>query len=82
MYDQLTLVNSDTLQLKQLSDEIGALHSQLKKETVFFYIRLKEICDPGQQKQLADVFKPLFISENLTDPGNYRNGPRWKSKQP
>lgn len=81
MYDQLTRVKSDSLQLQQLSDEIGGLHSQLKKETVLFYMRLKEICDPDQQQQLAEVFKPLFITEHLTDHGNYRNGPGWKRKQ-
>ncbi|HOZ69482.1 MAG TPA: hypothetical protein PLU11_14280 [Chitinophagaceae bacterium] len=81
MYNQLTQAKSDSLQLQQLSEEIGALHSQLKKETVLFYIRLKEICTPDQQKQLAEVFKPLFITEHLTDHGNYRNGPGWKRKQ-
>ena len=81
MYNQLTQAKSDSLQLHQLSDEIGALHSQLKKETVLFYLRLKEICDPQQQQQLAEVFKPLFISESLTDHGNFRNGPGWKRKQ-
>ncbi len=82
MYNQLVQVKSDSVQLQQLSDEIGVLHSQLKKETVHFYIRLKEICNPDQQQQLAEVFKPLFISENLMDHGNYRNGPGWKRKQP
>lgn len=82
MYNQLIRLKSDSILLQQLSDDIGVLHSQLKKETVLFYIRLKEICDPDQQKQLAEVFKPLFISENLTNHGNFKNGPGWKRKQP
>ncbi len=82
IYNQLIREKSDSLILQQLSAEIGTLHSQLKTETVRFYIRLKELCNESQQEKLAEVFRPLFISESLTEHGNYRNGPGRQRKQP
>ena len=52
MYNQLTQAKSDSLQLHQLSDEIGALHSQLKKETgLGLYI-----CKEMLEKMGADFY--------------------------
>ena len=82
IYTRLTIGKTDSLQLQKSADEIGVLHGQLKKETIRFYIRLRELCNAEQQGKLAEVFKPLFISEKLTDHGNYRNGPGWKRNQP
>lgn len=82
IYNNLTSGKTDSLQLERLSDEIGTLHGQLKKETIRFYIRLSELCNSTQQEKLAEVFKPLFISEQLTDHRNYQKGPGWKRNQP
>lgn len=82
IYNNLTGGKTDSLQLDRLSDEIGTLHGQLKKETNRFYIRLSELCNSTQQEKLAEVFKPLFISEKLTDHRNYQKGPGWKRNQP
>lgn len=82
IYNNLTSGKTDSLQLQRLSDEIGTLHGQLKKETTRFYIRLSELCNSAQKEKLAEVFKPLFISEELTDHRNYQNGPAWKRKSP
>ena len=82
IYKDLISGKADSLQLQQLSDEIGKLHGQLKKETIRFYIRLSELCNSTQQEKLAEVFKPLFISEKLINHGNYKNGPGWNKNQP
>jgi hypothetical protein len=82
IYNKLTSGKTDSLQLQRLSDEIGTLHGQLKKETTRFYIRLSELCNSIQKVKLAEVFKPLFISEKLTDHRNYQNGPGWKRNRP
>jgi GTPase SAR1 family protein len=57
---ELKKANSDTVRLNNLSLETGALHSQLKKETNRFYLKIKTVCTPQQIEQLQTTFTPLF----------------------
>lgn len=59
-YQQLNSTAPDTLQLNLLSEQIGTLHSELKKETNRFYMTLRSVCDESQAEQLKEAFTPLF----------------------
>ncbi|MDD3320542.1 MAG: hypothetical protein PHS59_03770 [Paludibacter sp.] len=74
MFRELNNNQTDTNKLNNLSDKIGSLHADLKKETNGFYLTIKSICRPEQQEKLKEVFTPLFrnVPENCTS-GN-RNG--------
>lgn len=66
-YQQLNSTAPDTLQLNQLSEQIGALHSELKKETNRFYMTLRNVCDETQAEQLKAAFTPLFRDASCED---------------
>lgn len=59
-YQQLNSEAPDTLQMNLLSEQIGTLHSELKKETNRFYMTIKSVCDESQAEQLKEAFTPLF----------------------
>lgn len=54
---------SDTIMLNALSDSIGYLHSDLKKLTYRYYLEIKGICDPEQQKKLEQLFGDVFNND-------------------
>lgn len=69
---------TDTLALNALSDSIGYLHRDLKKFTYRYYLELKGICDPEQQKKLEAMFGEVFSKDGAT--GTSGNGAqhRWQ----
>ncbi len=48
-------VPSDAV-LDSISMEIGGLHSNLKKQTITYYLGMKEVCDSTQQLELKEIF--------------------------
>jgi len=50
----------DSVQLNELSEQIGINHTELKKLTVQYYISLKSICDPEQQIRLYELIKGIL----------------------
>lgn len=62
IFKELKKEKPDTLVLNQLSEETGNLHTELKKETNRFYLKMKKVCNPEQLLQLEDVFSPLFMT--------------------
>jgi hypothetical protein len=42
--------------LESISTEIGALHTQLKNETIDYYLAMKEICNDNQKEKLNEIF--------------------------
>lgn len=70
MLSEMTAATSDTAKLNQLSEEIGILHSNLKKLTFQYYVNIKSISSPEQQQKLEKLFKDLFINDqSLQGPG-------------
>jgi Spy/CpxP family protein refolding chaperone len=55
---------NDTIRLNALSDSIGQLHSDLKKETYRYYIEIKTICDTMQQRKLKELFSEMFTNDS------------------
>ncbi|NQU86835.1 MAG: hypothetical protein HQ541_13850 [Mariniphaga sp.] len=42
--------------LDSISKHIGELHSQLKKETISYYLKMKAECNEDQQRKLNEIF--------------------------
>lgn len=60
LFVELQKAEPDRDKLNELSGNIGALHAELKKETVDFYLSLSEVCDSTQKQKLKEIFTPLF----------------------
>ena len=63
MIDEMAGDNPDTEKLNKISNEIGDLHSQLKKATISYYMNMKNICNKEQQKRLHDLFRVMADPE-------------------
>jgi hypothetical protein len=55
--------NCDTTRLNRISDSIGFLHANLKKQTYMYYLNFKSICSEQQQKKLEQLFNEMFGSD-------------------
>ena len=62
MFKELQTENPDTAKLNMISKEIGLLHTQLKEETVKFYMSLAKVCSIEQKEKMKEIFTPLFIN--------------------
>lgn len=76
MFVELQRSPSDSLRLDSLAEMIGDQHAALKRQTILFYMQIKKVCTPEQEKKLQEVFYPLFRNET---PGSgkgkgYRHG--------
>jgi hypothetical protein len=84
MLIEMAAVASDTLILNGISDSIGILHSNLKKITYRYYMGIKGICDPEQQRKLEQLFGEMFTNDaQMGYPGNggqkgWQQGRRFK----
>jgi Spy/CpxP family protein refolding chaperone len=74
MFMQMKNPQRDTVKLNMLSDSIGYLHSHLKKLTYRYYLDIKDICTPEQQKQLEQLFQEIFTNDALPGPGRGGHG--------
>ena len=63
MLAEMAAVQSDTSRLNVLSDSIGRLHSDLKKISYRYYLGIKSICDPEQQRKLEQIFSEMFSND-------------------
>lgn len=64
MLAEMAAIQSDTTRLNGYSDSIGLLHSDLKKIAYRYYLGIKGICDPEQQKKLEQIFSEMFGSDS------------------
>jgi len=67
MLKEMTADKSDARKLEKLSDSMGNLHSELKKETFRYYLNLKTICNIDQRKELEKLFSIIFTSDSLME---------------
>lgn len=77
MVKELGLENPDTKKLASISEEIGKLHTQLKNETINYYLAMKKACTDEQQEKLNEIFiSVLQKNEDVRLPqrgGHFRN---------
>ncbi len=46
--------------LESISEQIGELHTNLKKETIDYYMQMKEVCNEEQQIKLNEIFMSML----------------------
>ena len=46
--------------LNSISEQIGELHTNLKKETIDYYMQMKEVCNEEQQIKLNEIFMSML----------------------
>jgi hypothetical protein len=56
MVREMGTENPDKQKLVTISEEIGALHTQLKNETIDYYLAMKEVCSDNQKEKLNEIF--------------------------
>jgi Spy/CpxP family protein refolding chaperone len=79
MLVEMAALKNDTSKLNALSDSIGHLHSNLKKITYHYYLEIKSICNPEQQRKLEQLFGEMFTNDApMGFPG--RGGPRGRQQ--
>ena len=63
MVDELGKEKHDTTALNRITERIGELHTDLKEETIEFYINMKNVCDEEQKVKLYELFKAMLDPE-------------------
>ena len=83
MVDVLGSDQPDTLKLNKIHNQIGKNHAELKRLTSDYYLEMKAVCTPEQQKILQEVFRGMVDREVPPGPGRgmgrgrpYRGGGR------
>jgi Spy/CpxP family protein refolding chaperone len=74
MFAEIKKPVSDTGKLDALAIETGNLHSELKRVTNKFYLKIKAVCTPEQLEKLQEAFKPLFSNQPCKGNGVGRQG--------
>lgn len=60
MVKELGKEKPDKEKLEVISSDIGKLHSGLKKETIDFYLAMKQVCTKEQQEKLNQLFMSVL----------------------
>jgi Spy/CpxP family protein refolding chaperone len=63
MVNEMGMKEPDEARLKEVSKGIGELHTQLKDETIKYYMSMKEVCTEEQQARLNDLFISILQSD-------------------
>jgi Spy/CpxP family protein refolding chaperone len=61
MVEELGQKNPDHHELEAIADNIGELHSEMKKETINYYLSMRETCNGEQRKKLNAIFMSMLI---------------------
>lgn len=56
---ELSMEDPDTVMMKRLADEIGDLHTQLKKNTINHFMQMKKLCRPEQRDELNEMIMEM-----------------------
>lgn len=62
--EELSKTDPDTAKLNQIADEIGFLHTSLKKKSIKHFIDMKNMCDSGQFVRLGRMYKCMIMGED------------------
>ncbi len=77
MVEEMGKSNPDEETLKDISEKIGQLHTDLKNKTIAYYLGMKAECNEEQQQKLNALFKALLESKEdveLPEPGKRGRG--------
>lgn len=62
MVNEMGKEKPDEEKLKQVSQNIGELHTELKDETIKYYLSMKEVCSEEQKVRLYKIFLSILNS--------------------
>ena len=60
MVRELGKENPKEKRLDSISKQIGELHTNLKKETIDYYMQMKEVCNDEQKVKLNEIFMSML----------------------
>lgn len=60
MVQELGNENPDAEKLDSISTNIGFLHTQLKNETISYYLQMREVCNEDQKQKLNEIFMSML----------------------
>ena len=70
MVDEMANTEPNQQLLDTITMNIGALHTQLKKNTIDYYMGMKAVCDDNQKIKLNEIFKSMLKqNEDVKLPG-------------
>jgi|GEM_PF-6002009 hypothetical protein len=64
LFVELQDLEPNAEKIKNISMEIGLLHTRLKEATAAYYLSLNDICDAPQREKLKTIFAPLFMERS------------------
>jgi hypothetical protein len=74
MVKEMGKENPDQAKLASISRQIGELHTNLKNETIAYYLAMKSECDESQHEKLNEIFMSVLQqNEDVKLPQNGRN---------
>ena len=74
MVRELGKKNPNNKTLKTISKDIGTLHSELKDDTIDYYLKMKAVCTDEQKEKLNEIFiSMLKKNEDVQLPERGRN---------
>jgi len=76
MIEELARPVSDRAVLDSLAKKIGVLNTSLRRHTSDYFMNLKSICTPDQQKKLTGIFKNMMQLEEQCETCNKKDCPR------
>lgn len=56
MVEEMGKYETSLTVLDGISKEIGEKHTELKEQTIAYYMGMKEVCDSAQQEKLKEIF--------------------------
>jgi Spy/CpxP family protein refolding chaperone len=69
MVNEMGKENPDKARLKEISKSIGEMHTQLKDETIKYYLSMKETCTEEQKARLNEIFISILqLNEDVKLP--------------
>ncbi len=83
MVNEMGQKESDMQKLDDTTNQIGDLHQQLKKQTIEYYLAMKEICTEEQQEKLHQLFLTILSGNEdvrLPQGGGRNRNNRWTNE--
>lgn len=68
LMNELTKTNPDTSKMNQLAEEIGELHTRLKRNTIEHFQKMKALCRPEQRERLNTMIMEM-TRRGMHEPG-------------
>ncbi|HKK42915.1 MAG TPA: periplasmic heavy metal sensor [Bacteroidales bacterium] len=76
MVEEMAAPHPDRTRIDSICVDIGMLHTELKRATVDYYLKMKSVCTPEQQLELNRFFERIINADNGEGmlPGRGRQG--------